>query len=500
VSIADRLTSLVPRAIERARGSGRSVLVSAVERIDDVHEVDALAIATSHAARAHDRMYWTRPVEKYALAGIGTALDFTPSGASRFATIDDAWRTLLDDAIVDGVSAERPGATGPTLMGGFAFDADGPRTERWRDFAAASFALPRLQVTTRDDGSWLTANLLVAPDGTVDATPDAIDALWNALRTSAGDASDAPASGDAPVYADARTPDEWRALVQRAVDAIRAGAMEKVVLAREVRGSVSDDLDAAETLRYLVEVHPTCFVFACWRGDALFLGATPELLVQLHDTEVNASALAGSVRRGIGGNADETFTRDLMSSAKDRAEHEVVRRRLCATLGELCTHMVWPKEPHILTLANVHHLYTPVTATIRDGATLLQLVERLHPTPAVGGEPRDAALRFIREHEELDRGWYAAPVGWLQRDRGQFAVALRSALVTDGEASLFAGCGIVEGSDPEREYVESMVKLRPMKMALAASLDPGAHDGEASDASDDTSRRADAVLFVERAS
>jgi len=473
VSLTDRISALVPAAAERARATGRPVLVSAVERVDDV---DAITLATSPAAREHDRMFWTHPVERYALVGIGTALELTPSGASRFAAIDHAWRALLDDALVDAVPGERSAGTGPTLIGGFAFDTDGPRTERWRDFPASSLALPRLQLMTRDDGSWLTANVLVASDGTTDVAPDEIDALWDALRLSGSDASEIDVPGDAPMYADARSPVEWRALVQRAVDAIRAGAMEKVVLAREVRAALPDGIDLAETLRYLCEVHPTCFVFACWRGDGVFLGATPELLVQLHDTEVNASALAGSVRRGIGGNADETFTRDLMRSEKDRAEHEVVRRRLCATLGELCTHMVWPREPYILTLANVHHLYTPVTATIRDGATLLQLVARLHPTPAVGGEPRDAALRFIREHEGLDRGWYAAPIGWLQRDRGQFAVALRSALITDGEASLFAGCGIVDGSDPEREYVESMIKLRPMKMALAASLESAGNE------------------------
>lgn len=496
MSLIDRLSTLLPAAADRARARGRSVLVSAVERVDPI---DVLDVAMSPTASTHDRMFWAR--RDVARAGIGIARDFRASGESRFATIDAAWHALLEDALIDDAGAEREARVAPMVMGGFAFDPDGPRSAPWRDFPAASMFLPRLQIVTREETCWLTANVLVAPDGSTDASLEDVAALWEAVRAGARDASRSGPAVAELAYADARSPDEWRELVQRAVDAIRAGDMEKVVLAREVRGSIPGDLDLGETLRYLREVHPTCYVFACWRADSVFLGATPELLVQLDGNEVRASALAGSVRRGIDGDADETFTRGLMESAKDRAEHEVVRHRLCATLGELCTHITWTRQPHILTLANVHHLHTPVVATLREGGSLLQLVARLHPTPAVGGEPRDAALRFIHEQEELDRGWYAAPIGWMQGDVGVFAVALRSALLAGHEASLFAGCGIVAASDPEREYVESMIKLRPMKLALAAALESSARESEASDhGSEDASSRANAVSFVERAS
>ncbi|HET7034704.1 MAG TPA: chorismate-binding protein, partial [Thermomicrobiaceae bacterium] len=158
----------------------------------------------------------------------------------------------------------------------------------------------------------------------------------------------------------------------------------------------------------------------------------------------------------------------LLASAKDRGEHAIVVRALAEGLAGICRELEMPAEPKLLSVANIHHLHTPLRARLQPGRTLLDAVERLHPTPAVGGWPRDPALRFIRAQEGLDRGWYAAPVGWLDRHgAGEFAVALRSALVEGASATLFAGCGIVADSDPDQEYAESAIKLRPMLSALA---------------------------------
>jgi isochorismate synthase len=198
----------------------------------------------------------------------------------------------------------------------------------------------------------------------------------------------------------------------------------------------------------------------------VFLGASPERLVRLEGRAVSASSLAGSAPRGATPAEDDALAAELLASPKDRAEHAVVRRMLCAALAELCDDVRALQEPSLLTLANVHHLHTGVSARLREGHTLLQLVARLHPTPAVGGEPRDDALRWIRDHEQLDRGWYAAPVGWVGDQAGEFAVALRSGLVRGNEAWLFAGCGVVADSEPQAELEESEVKLRSMQGAM----------------------------------
>ncbi len=178
-------------------------------------------------------------------------------------------------------------------------------------------------------------------------------------------------------------------------------------------------------------------------------------------------ALAGSIRRGVTDQEDHALGQQLLASAKDSGEHAVVVRVLAEGLRAVCADVQTPPAPQLLRLHNVQHLHTPITARVRTGRSVLDLVERLHPTPAVGGYPREAALRLIRDREGLDRGWYAGPLGWVDaRGEGEFAVALRSALLRGSEATLFAGCGIVADSQPESEYAESALKMRPLLAAL----------------------------------
>jgi isochorismate synthase len=266
---------------------------------------------------------------------------------------------------------------------------------------------------------------------------------------------------------EARDADDWRATVARAIRQIRCGLMEKVVLARAVRLEADGTLDVPAALTRLSETYPSCTIFAIARRERTFMGATPERLVRLERGQLQATCLAGSSRRGANLEEDLRLGWDLLTSEKDLGEHAVVVRVLSEALGDLCERMTAPKQPRLLTVANIHHLFTPVCGVLAEGKTLLDAVERLHPTPAVGGAPREPALRFIRECEELDRGWYAAPVGWLDREgEGEFAVALRSALVDERQATLFAGCGVVADSDPVQEYAESRVKLHAMLAAL----------------------------------
>lgn len=465
---AARLPILLAQAGARARATHRPVLVSVIEQVPVVDPLEALLAVERHAP---DRMYWARPADEFALAGVGAVATFTPEGTDRFATADHAWADLLAGALVEDPSDGAAG-TGPLLMGGFAFDPEGPRTLRWRDFPATRLTVPRLQVAVTHGACWLTTTVLVTPDGRPDVDPAELACLRAAVLD---DTVEAPreiaGESDAVLaYADARSAAGWRATVCDAVRAIHAGELEKVVLAREVLATAPRDFDIVDTLRHLRAAHPTCYIFGCWHGGSAFIGATPERLVRLEGCDVQASSLAGSASRGGTPEEDAAHAAELFASAKDRAEHEIVRRALCAGLAEVCDDVTAASEPSLLTLPQVHHLHTAVRARLREGHSLLQLVGRLHPTPAVGGAPRAAALHFIHEHERMDRGWYAAPVGWLQRERGEFAVALRSALVTGAEAALFAGCGVVADSEPDQEYAESLLKLRPMEAALTAAL------------------------------
>jgi isochorismate synthase len=206
-------------------------------------------------------------------------------------------------------------------------------------------------------------------------------------------------------------------------------------------------------------------------GGAWFLGASPERLVRLRDNRVDVTCLAGSIGMGSGDDERRQLASRLLASAKDREEHEIVVRSTMSALAEVCEKVTrFPGTPRVATARAVQHLETPVSAEMCEAGSVLDLVERLHPTPAVGGYPTDRALAIMRELEEIDRGWYAGPFGWSDLDgSGEFAVAIRSALLSGRMASVFAGSGIVADSVPSAEYEETCLKLRPMLAALGAA-------------------------------
>jgi isochorismate synthase len=494
-----RLATLVKKASVRALETGHDVLTSITEPIGTVDPLDALealsAASVADGEPADIRMYWSRASETFALAGFGAAATLGPKDSNRFEGVESAWVEMIGSALTDEVFPEIPG-TGPVLMGGFSFDPLRPPTSRWRGFPDTLFFLPRLQIASVGDGSWLTINVLVGPEGIRGIDADGLAELRNCvlrLGTSAWTSHYRSTAPDAVECTDVRLASEWQGLVGKAVSEIRNGTLEKVVLAREVPAASPHDLNAVSVVRHLRENHRDCYVFGLWRSESAFVGATPERLVRLDGNRVQASSLAGSVRRGSTSAEDTALAAELRSSAKDRKEHEFVRNALISGLGDLCDDIAMEEEPSILSLRQVHHLHTPVRARLRPGHSILDLVARLHPTPAVGGEPREAALAFIRDNELLDRGWYAAPIGWFQRDRGEFAVALRSALITGRRAFLFAGCGIVADSIPEEEYAESILKLRSMEIALGHSRMYGEETGASGRSAGMSTNSADAT-------
>lgn len=471
---SEELSELVTRASARARALGRPVLVSRVEEIPARDPLRALEAADTGEPAA--RMYWTRPADGTAVATLGAALTLCPVGQDRFGATDRAWQGLLADAQMEDASGAD--GTGPILVGGFAFDPDAPGNPPWEDFPAARLWVPRLQLAVAGGRHWLTTTLLVGPDGAPDVEMSETGRLREALLGDAPPAGAAgppmrrPSDATGTVYSDELSPEEWQRLVVAAVEEIERGGFDKVVLARARRAESAEPIDAYRVLRHLRNAHPDCYVFGCWSGESIFVGASPERLVRLKGNLVSASSLAGSAPRGATADDDATLAAALLASAKDRAEHVMVRDALCNALDMLCDDVSAPDEPSLLTLPHVHHLHTAVRARLRAGRTLLDLVAALHPTPAVGGAPRAPALQFIRDRERLDRGWYAGPVGWIGRRGGEFAVALRSALVRRGSAWLFAGCGIVRESDPVAEFAETLLKFRPMEQALGAPSAP----------------------------
>jgi isochorismate synthase len=486
--VSDRLTALVQTARAQLRTTGRPTLVWMTIPAAPADPLDLLAWAS---ARSVEPVLWTRPADGFSFVGLGRAWACPATGQARFHVARDAWedlrrRAVTDESGPDPARGPRPGAgpgtwTGPVLAGGFAFNFEGPVEPRWRDFGASSLVLPRLGIVTRGGMSRVVVSVVLRPDGPDDealrAAGDAMAWILDlaAYHASSGDgtggrtpqARDAATSGSITTH-ELVAAAEWKALVARAAQAVRDRELRKVVLARALRVTGAT-WDPVETLRRLRENYPTCAIFAVARGRRWFVGATPERLVRVRQGEVSAMALAGSAPRGRTDAQDRQLGETLLSSVKDRVEHRIVVDALRESLSGACEAISIAGSPQLLRVSNVQHLHTPIAARLRAGYTVLDVVGRLHPTPAVGGVPRASALAWLREHERLERGWYAGPIGWLDgQGDGEFVVAIRSALLGPGEALLYAGCGIVADSDPDAEYAESRLKLRAMLSALGA--------------------------------
>ena len=257
--------------------------------------------------------------------------------------------------------------------------------------------------------------------------------------------------------------DRWSASVANIAAEIRAGLYEKAVLATPMTVAGEAPIGVGATMRQLRTNYPGCHLFTLRAGDSVFLGASPELLVSLQQGQVRALGLAGSTPRGDTPEEDERLGQELLGSAKNRIEHESVVRAIRDGLGDVTDQLRAPNQPQLKRLRNIQHLSTEISGRVRNGVDVLDLVDRLHPTPAVCGWPPERARQVIEAHEDFDRGWYAGPVGWVDgAGDGEFAVALRTALVRGARATLFAGNGIMGDSVPESELAEVQLKLRPL--------------------------------------
>jgi len=263
-------------------------------------------------------------------------------------------------------------------------------------------------------------------------------------------------------------PSHYEEAVARAVERIRAGELEKIVLARDVEVHAPVDHDVGAVLGILREAFPSCYVFAVGRGDAVFLAASPELLVRREGQRASTVALAGSIRRSADPAIDDHLGEQLLQSTKDRSENEIVVRRIARALRPWSVWVTTAPEPALVRVANIQHLGTPIRAQLAAPLSAIELAGVLHPTPAVGGEPWAVASPLIPAFEGLDRGWYAGTVGWSDATGdGEFCVALRCALLRGGVARCYAGNGIVRESDPARELAETEMKLQALLPLLS---------------------------------
>jgi salicylate biosynthesis isochorismate synthase/menaquinone-specific isochorismate synthase len=451
-------------AFHKAAGRGRRTLVSVTTEV----EVDDPCAVVFASRLASDRWFcWEQPDREFALAGLGVAHEASSRGADRFGDVAEECQRIGSSAVLDEPRGIPAGA-GPVWLGGFAFEADGGKSTTWSSLSPASLVLPEVSLCRRAGRAFLTVNAVVQPGEDVERVGERLAARLAALRLDAPlPLLDPHPTAHAGIRS-ARPPREFETAVEGATSRIAAGEFSKVVLAREVIVSAAAAHDPAALFGTMREQFPACFCFCCGTPEAAFLGASPELLVRRAGAGVSTVALAGSTRRSSDPAVDDHLGEQLLRSDKDRREQRIVSERIVRALRP---HAVWVEaaaEPEIVKVANIQHLATPVIAQLAEPHSAIELAGLLHPTPAVGGEPWPAAAGAIAELEGMDRGWYAAPVGWMDAtEDGEFCVALRSALLRDREAHLFAGVGVVSGSDPAAELAETEVKLGALLPLLA---------------------------------
>jgi salicylate biosynthesis isochorismate synthase len=458
--LAERLADRCARAVSRARRSGEGVLVSVSAELPG--EVDPSAAA--YASRRGDEPWFLfeQPDRSgWALAAVGEATRLEAAGPGRFSEVSGRWRALVEGAVFDAP------ASGPLAVGGFAFAPAGGDAPHWSGFAAASLLVPALALSRWGERVTLTLTALARPG-------DAPQALCEALlgRAQALAHRPLPLLDPAPVerarVVSAMPPEHYEEAVARGVERIRAGQLEKIVLAREVQVHAPAVHDPGAVYGVLREAFPSCFVYAVGRGGSTFIGASPELLIRREGMRAGTIALAGSTRRSSDPAVDDHLGEGLLHSEKDREEHAIVARRIERTLRARSVWVTTAPEPTLVRVANIQHLATPIRAQLAEPVDVVDLVGLMHPTPAVGGEPFAVAAPLIPALEGLDRGWYAGPIGYTDAaGDGEFCVALRCALLTGAVARCYAGVGVVRDSDPAAELAETDVKLQALLPVLA---------------------------------
>jgi len=411
------------------------------------------------------RMFWQNREKTFTWVGLGHAHVITAhSPHGRFEHVKKEWQTLCKQIVNEEREVQ------PILFGGFSFDPLNEKQSVWTRFPEAYFAVPTFQLIIKGERAFVSIHLITKEKETF--------AAFDALRKERDRLIHAAQVSELKKY---RKPlvvkrtelkkKEYLDSIKKVTAVIKAQQAEKVVIARALKLNFDQPLEPAAALYQVSEEQPESFLFGMEAENQFFFGATPERLVKVQDRQALSTCLAGSTPRGKTVEIDTALGNELLNDKKNRSEHQFVVKMISQVFNAHSSKMFVPKMPKLMKIRDIQHLYTPVEGELKEGSNLLDLVQDLHPTPALGGEPKQEAMSLIRQYETMSRGYYAAPVGWIDANGdGEFAVAIRSALLDGKEAYLYAGGGIVEDSHPEAEYDETWVKFRPMLRVLGGQM------------------------------
>ncbi|HWO75679.1 MAG TPA: isochorismate synthase [Bacillus sp. (in: firmicutes)] len=449
-------------AIQMAKQKNEPFFVSEILKLDYINPFHFYR--AGQALYQSERFFWKNADDTLQLVGVGSAFSiYSHADHGRFAHVEEEW-TKFKGRVVSDNKGKIEG-TGPVLLGGFSFDPKKRDAGIWSAFPNAQFFVPKFLLTIHNQKHvYLSVTFPCKPndeESIVNGINQELDFILSHARKSF------KRTKPVLVSKEEIAPEQWKETVASAIQTLKNKVLEKVVLARKLVLTFEQPLDVTSVLQTLDQEQKDSFVFSFDWEDASFVGATPERLVRKRGDVAQSTCLAGSI--GVGQTEEETakLAEWLLQDKKNSVEHNYVVQQITKTFENLCLEVDVDEKPKVLKMRDIQHLYTGVRGKVLHHVSLLDFVESLHPTPALGGTPRNKALQLIRDLEVMDRGFYAAPIGWCDfEDNGEFVVGLRSALVQGDKATLFAGCGVVESSVPEKEYEETAIKFKPMLSAL----------------------------------
>ena len=440
--MSQALRALLRAALETEladRPPGRR-LRSVCVRMEDTDPVDWLC-----AQCLSPRIYWRGRDDTREYASVGCLSPLAADGSSR----DHDW------AYVCGLLGDTPEAS---AFLGMRFDEESEVAQEWQAFGARTFVIPEFMLVREGAETSIRANVLLTPSVSPAEILDDFSQRLEALALAVPPAR--PFSTGPTVHHERPGRNDWLDQVQALAKAVGGDDLRKVVLARRLDLTFEGAPDPFSLMKHFRAMKSPAYFF-CWEPTpgCAFLGSSPEQLVTREENRVSSEALAGTRRRGTSPREDAALGAALLHDAKDRHEHALVHEHVLSVFDGLCERVEPEEAPAVLQLILVQHLLQRTVGWLKPGVTDEAIVKALHPTPAVGGVPTGAALSCIRAHEPFDRGWYAAPLGLISRDKADLTVAIRSGLLRGNTLSLYCGAGIVSASQPEAEWLETEVKF-----------------------------------------
>lgn len=434
-----------------------------------VNEIDTLAALEQVSDVDDFQFFWEKTSDEFSISSGGELARIVNEGPKRFQSSSYQGKNLLNS--VYHCKAIKHQNAEVHLFGGFSFFEKND-SRIWKTFGASSFTLPKWTIIKEGKCTILTFIIHLELNAHLNQIKEKIYNQLNELSPICNiDEYSLNSKAKAPIHIQHNSEFDhihWIETVNRAKQSIANNQFDKVVLARELIIDLPNSVNDTIILHELRRQYPDCYCFLIRHtNSASFIGCTPERLASFQSNFILTEGLAGSISRGDTASEDVMLEHDLLKSSKDLHEHKIVLSAIEQQLAPFSSNITHPAEPSVKKFSNVQHLYTPITASILEGVSKTELLKKLHPTPAVGGFPKVEAVKFIQQHEDFDRGWYAAPIGWINKSgNGEFAVAIRSGLIMKNQVRFFAGCGIVQDSDPQKEWEETNMKFIPMLTAL----------------------------------